>query len=149
MLAWGNTGSGNCDHVKVLGFPPLLKRPPPSFTSGLYPPPPLPPSIEVFLLTLLKIPVHQKVAHSLIPSLRTPFIPFTHGVSISYITKNSINSWRDSHRRINFFVPLGLISSSTSRLSNLLITKTSITCGQTYAYPLTNTSVNAYGGYMK
>ena len=84
-------------------------------------------------------------SHSLIPSLQKSFIPFTCGISVSYITTNSRTSWHYSSRIIHFFVPPGIINSSNSCSNTLCITKISVTCGQTDAYPLTHPSVTAYG----
>ena len=96
---------------------------------------PTPTSPFKFPFTLIKIPVCLKNAHSLIPSLQTSIIPFTRGISVSYITKHSINPWRDSHRSIHFSVLPGLINSRNSRSATLRITKTSVMCGWIDAYP--------------
>ena len=96
-----------------------------------------------FPLSLIKSPIHYKKRHSFIPCIQTSFIPLTNGISVSFITKNSI-FWRDWHRRINFFNPTDLINSSTPRLTTLHITKKSVIYGQTGAYTLNHISVNAY-----
>ena len=71
------------------------------------------------------------------------------GISVSYITKNPINYFCDSHVRIHLLVLPGIINSSASRSTNLCITKTSVTCGRIYAYPLKHPFVTAYGGSAK
>ena len=72
----------------------------------------------------------------------TKFPPFR-------ITKFSGKSWQNSHNRINSFVPPGLINSSTSHSMTLCTTKSSVTCGKTYAYSRTHPSVTAYGEYAQ
>ena len=71
------------------------------------------------------------------------------GISVSYITKNPINYFCDSPIRIHFLVLPGIINSSASRSTNLCITKTSVTYGRIYAYPLKHPFVTAYGGSAK
>ena len=88
-------------------------------------------------------------SHSLIPSLQKSFIPFTCGISVSYITTNSRTSWHYSSRIIHFFVPPGIINSSNPHSNSLWITKTPVKCGQTDDYPLAHPFVTAYGYFKK
>ena len=60
------------------------------------------------------------------------------------ITKIYINYWHDSRKIINFFVLPDIINPITSRSTTLIITKTSVTCGWTDAYPPTHPSVTAF-----
>ena len=97
-----------------------------------------------FPLSLLKIPAHRKIAYSLIPPLRTSFIPLTCGIQVLYITTNLRKSSRKLYRKIHLFIPLGLINSSNSCSTTLCRTKKYITYGQKDSYPLTQKPVNAY-----
>ena len=94
-------------------------------------------------IALLKVHVHLKIAHSLIPFLCISFTTLTYGILVSYIKKNSINSWRDSRKIIHSFVTPGIINSSTARLATLKIMKTSLTWGWIDTYLLTYPYVTA------
>ena len=104
---------------------------------------PPPPALKISF-SLLKIPVHQNFVQSFIPSLWKSFTKFTRGISVLCITKIYINYWHDSRKIINFFVLPDIINPITSRSTTLIITKTSVTCGRTDAYPPTHPSVTAF-----
>ena len=89
-------------------------------------------------LALIKSPSIQNFIPILIPSLQTSFTIFTNCILVLCITKNSRNSWHDSSKIIHFFIPRGLINSSTSCLTTLCIAKIAVTCGSTYSSPLTH-----------
>ena len=101
-----------------------------------------PPTLKI-TLTLLKIPLHQMFLRSLITSLWISFTILTRGISVLCITKNSINSWRNSCKIIDFFIPTCITNSSTSCLTTLQITKTYVVCGKTDAYLLEHPYVSA------
>ena len=136
---WGKPGCRHCNtewRIKVPVRPHLLNHPL------------APPYLEVSTCPT-KLFRLSKNSHILIPSLWTPFIKLTRGISVLYITTNSRKSCSNSHRRIHFFIPSVLINSSTSYSTTLWINKTSITCGCTDANPLTQPFVTVYGDSTK
>ena len=88
--------------------------------------------------TLLKVPVDKKVVRSLITSLWTSLTILMCGISVLCITKKLRISWHNPHKRIHFFGPQGIITSSTYHSTTLGIIKKYITCGQIDVYPLTH-----------
>ena len=99
-------------------------------------------------LTLINT-VNQKRVWSVIPSLWISFTTLTHVISVFCIRKYSTNSWHDSHKRIHFFVPPGIINSSTYHSTTLHIIKTSIVWGLIGAYTLSHPSVTVFLLYRR
>ena len=107
-----------------------------------------PPPLK-FPLVLLKRTIHKNLITQFdtFPSKNLHTIYMRYFSLVHHI--NSTKYLNDSRRRIHFFVPPGIINAINSRSTTLCITKTYITCGQTYAYPLTQPSINAYGYFKK
>ena len=80
-------------------------------------------------LDLIKNIVHQKLAHSSIPSHWTFFITLTPGIWVLYIVTTSNHFWRNSRNTIHFFVNARPINSITPPSATLYSTTSSNTWG--------------------